>query len=243
MPVNQYVRPPQMYQADIGFFKKIRKYNLELTLDVYYRYSKDQSDIKPFFSYENVPHIETELINTEVAQYGLEFMMKKRLPRLINWVSLSFGIANSRSSDIQNGVPYPSASGRPYGATLFSSYFFNRKSIFLTWNYVSGAPFNAPSGKYQGIDGRIYPYFGGLRNQNRLPAFHQLDIGISIKTKIKKMEGDLKITLRNVYARKNTYSYLFQEASDITSSQPSQIKVINLYLGTVYPDISYSIKF
>lgn len=83
------------------------------------------------------------------------------------------------------------------------------------------------------------------RNGFRLPDYHRLDLSMVINgnpKKTKKIRGQWVISILNVYARKNPFSYFLNSENSHSENNRYQLKQLSVF-GTVVPTFSYNVKF
>ena len=147
---------------------------------------------------------------------------------------------------INNGKYYPANYDQPHKINIVASYDFSARWTFSSnFTYNTGRPITYPDGGYR-INNTFLPYYGS-RNGNRISDYHRLDLSASLRSKVKpgrKWEGSWTFSLYNVYARKNVYSVYFRSKfrNDLQSSRDTEAVQLSI-LGTIFPSISYSIKF
>ena len=78
------------------------------------------------------------------------------------------------------------------------------------------------------------------RNSYRMPAYHRLDIGVTVRgRKTKKFESDWNFSVYNAYGRQNPYSITFQQ----DPNDPTKTQAVQLSLFRWVPSITYNFKF
>ena len=80
----------------------------------------------------------------------------------------------------------------------------------------------------------------GVRNSQRLPSYHRMDINLTVtpKKKGKKIKGSWIFGIYNIYDRDNASSILFRQNSETLKNEAVQISIF----GRV-PSITYNFKF
>jgi hypothetical protein len=112
-------------------------------------------------------------------------------------------------------------------------------NLSLTWMYLTGKPYTAPSGGYfvTLLDGTTQEYLVVTeKNALRLPDYHRLDLAVTINYgKPGKVNGAIGLSLFNLYNRKNVWykNYDIEEGEIIQTN-------VN-YLGFT-PNLSFSIN-
>jgi len=124
--------------------------------------------------------------------------------------------------------------------SITSSYNYNKKWTFGA-NFVlqSGQPVTYPNGQYE-YGGITIPSYG-LRNSNRLPAYHHLDLSATYIPKPNKKKGwqsEWVFSIYNVYARKNAASISFRQNVDTGANEAVRLSIFG-----VVPGVSYNFKF
>lgn len=232
-------------QISLGYFKNIRNNEYEMSLEVYFKKISNLLEYKNGAQLLLNENLEADLIQGEGRAYGLEIMVKKTKGRLTGWGSYTFSQSenkiNSQYSEetIGNGQYYPSNYNKPHDLTFVSNYKLSKRfALNANFTFSTGRPITAPISKYEIGDVAINNY--SLRNQYKIPDYHRLDIGLTIKTNHKKhkfWEGNWNISIYNVYGRKNAYSVFFEEDQSGTPVA-KQISI----LGAPFPSISYNFK-
>ena len=121
----------------------------------------------------------------------------------------------------------------------------NRLSVSTNFIFATGIPVTLPTDKYI-FENNLIPHFGD-RNNSRLPNYHRLDLSVRWDGKSIRKNGNARknkdywiLTIYNVYARKNAYSYFFRESQ--TNPGLGEIVQYSIF-GTIIPAITYNFKF
>ncbi len=248
---DEFIEPTSSQHYSLGYYQNFNNNKYEAYFDLYYKKLENLIDYKDGAQllFNKTP--ETELLNAEGKNYGMEFYLKKNKGDLTGWISYTLSRSEQRSTStfeeetVNNGNYFPSNNDRTHDLTLTGIYQLNRRiSTSIVFNYQSGRPFSLPLGKYE-FEGNSVPYFG-LRNQNRLPDYHRLDWSLKFSGRTIKRNGKVKLisdywtfVLYNVYGRNNVYSYLFQkdQATGFTEIIPNSI------FDSLIPAFTYNFKF
>ena len=119
----------------------------------------------------------------------------------------------------------------------------NRLTLAL-YNYPSiGTDFpDAPSADPPAYDeGAGLDYYSS-RNNVRLPAYHRLDIGLTLnKTTRRGRKGTWNFGLYNAYCHLNVLTIRKQHASDGTSGWNRKFQTLSLL--PILPSVSYTLDF
>jgi hypothetical protein len=239
------VKPESGLQYSLGVFKKLEYKDIELSLEGYYKTSKNILDYKVGANILLNQDLETELLQGNGKAYGVEFLLKKPNGRLNGWIgytySRTFIKLDSQFNDekVNDGEYFPTNFDKPHDFSIVMNYkFTHRYSFSSNFVYQTGRPVTYPIGKYyyQGAEYTMY----SDRNKYRIPDYYRLDIGLNIEGnhKIKKLAHSFwNISIYNVLGRNNPYSIFFV-------TKEGQIKAYQTSIFAVpIPTITYNFKF
>lgn len=239
------VKPESGLQYSLGLFKKLEDKDIELSLEGYYKTSKNILDYKVGAQLLLNQDLETELLQGNGKAYGVEFLLKKTEGRLNGWIgytySRSFIKLDSKFNDekVNNGDYFPTNFDKPHDVSVVMNYkFTHRYSFSSNFVYQTGRPVTYPIGKYS-LNGAEFTLYSD-RNKYRIPDYFRLDIGLNIEGnhKIKKLAHSFwNISVYNVLGRNNPYSIFFV-------TKDGQIKAYKTSIFAVpIPTITYNFKF
>jgi len=136
---------------------------------------------------------------------------------------------------INNGEYYPANSDKTHDLSVTAVYEFNPAwSVSSNFIYASGTPTTYPASKYE-YAGLTMTQFED-RNQQRLPAYHRLDVGVTLQDWLR---GDWTLSLYNVYNHKNAYSIQFEQ----DNNDPTKTQAVMTYIFGIVPGITYNFQF
>ncbi|MFG4001125.1 TonB-dependent receptor [Flavobacterium aquidurense] len=239
------VKPESGLQYSLGIFKKLDYKDIELSLEGYYKTSKNILDYKVGANILLNENLETELLQGEGKAYGIEFLLKKSTGRLNGWIgytySRTFIKLDSKFNDekVNNGAYFPTNFDKPHDVSIVMNYkITHRYSFSSNFVYQTGRPITYPIGKYN-YNGAEYTMYSD-RNKYRIPDYYRLDIGLNIEGnhKIKKLAHSFwNISVYNVLGRNNPYSIFFV-------TKEGQVKAYQTSIFSVpIPTITYNFKF
>ncbi|OXB24405.1 TonB-dependent receptor [Flavobacterium tructae] len=239
------VKPQSGLQYSLGIFKKLDYKDIELSLEGYYKTSKNILDYKVGANLLLNKDLETELLQGNGKAYGVEFLLKKSTGRLNGWLgytySRTFIKLDSKFNDekVNNGAYFPTNFDKPHDVSIVMNYkFTHRYSFSSNFVYQTGRPITYPIGKYN-YNGTEYTLYSD-RNKYRIPDYYRLDIGLNIEGnhKIKKLAHSFwNISIYNVLGRNNPYSIFFV-------TKEGQVKAYQTSIFSVpIPTITYNFKF
>ncbi|KQO34531.1 TonB-dependent receptor [Flavobacterium sp. Leaf82] len=239
------VKPESGLQYSLGVFKKLDYNDIELSLEGYYKTSKNILDYKVGANLLLNQDLETELLQGDGKAYGVEFLLKKSTGRLNGWIgytySRTFIKLDSQFNDekVNNGAYFPTNFDKPHDVSIVMNYkFTHRYSFSSNFVYQTGRPITYPIGKYY-YNGAEYTMYSD-RNKYRIPDYYRLDIGLNIEGnhKIKKLAHSFwNISIYNVLGRNNPYSIFFV-------TKDGQVKAYQTSIFSVpIPTVTYNFKF
>ena len=246
MLTNDYIPPLTTGQYILGLYKNIKDNKWELSLEGYFKRIKNNIQYKSGANLVFNENIETELLLSRARAYGLEFSLRKQKGKVKGWISYSLSRAESKLNENQEERFVLENHDKAHDfSTSWNMNLSPRLSASANFIFNTGIPVTLPTDKYI-FEGNLVPHFAD-RNNARLPNYHRLDISLRLDGRErKKRDGDRKnrdywiMTIYNVYARKNAYSYFYRE-SEINSGLGEVVQYS--IFGTILPAITYNFKF
>jgi hypothetical protein len=240
------VAPQTAQQVSLGLFKNLKDEEYEISLEGYYKRSKNILDYKVGAQLLLNQNVETELLQGEGKAYGVELLLKKTTGRLNGWIGYTYSrtfikLDSQFSSErVNNGSYFPANFDKPHDLSAILNYKFTRRySLSTNFLYQTGRPITYPIGTfhYGNSDYTLY----SDRNAYRIPDYIRLDIGINIEGnhKIKKLAHSFwNISVYNVLGRNNPYSIYF------VTDQSGKVKGYKTSIFSIpVPSITYNFKF
>lgn len=239
------IKPQEANQLSLGFYKNFDRNNYELSLEGYYKKSKNILDYKVGADLLLNETVETEVLQGKGKAYGIELLIKKNNGKLNGWLgytySRSFIKLNSEFAEerVNGGDYFPSNFDKPHDISLVANYKLTKRfSLSTNFTYQTGRPVTYPVGSY---------FFGGSevvlysdRNKYRIPDYYRLDLSFNIEGnhKIKKFAHSFwSLSVYNVLGRNNPYSVFFvTENSEVKGYQSSIFSI-------PIPSITYNFRF
>jgi len=237
------IKPQRANQFNFGIYKNLENY--EISLESYYKTSKDILDYKVGADLLLNEMVETEVFQGVGKSYGVEFLAKKNKGDLNGWLAYSYSRSliklDSEFSEerVNNGNYFPSNYDKPHDFSLVANYKMTKRFSFsFNFAYQTGRPVTYPVGTYTYL-GKEYALYSN-RNEFRIPDYYRLDLGINIEGnhKTKKLAHSFwNISVYNVLGRNNPYSVFFVTENGQIKAYKSSIFSIPI------PTITYNIKF
>lgn len=240
-PSSPNVKPQVADQVAAGYFRNLKNNKYETSVEVYYKQMNNTIDFKDHATLLLNPYLEGELRFGKAFAYGAEFLVKKQKGKLTGWISYTLSRVEKQIDDINFGKRYPAKYNKTHDVSFVSSYELNKRvSASLTWVYSSGSAVTMPVGRYE-YQGMIIPLYSA-RNAEKLPAYHRLDLSVTLAGKAKegkKHSGDWVFSVYNAYNRANAFSINFKQSK----TDPTVTQAEMMYLFGIIPAITYNFKF
>lgn len=239
------VKPQSAQQFSVGFYKNLQDDIYELSVESYFKKSKDILDYKVGAELLLNQDIETQLLQGEGKAYGVEFLIKKQVGKLNGWLGYTYSRTFIKldspfnEEKVNNGKFFAANFDKPHDVSAVLNYRFTKRySLSTNFVYQTGRPITYPIGKYV-YGGAEYTLYSD-RNKFRIPDYYRLDIGLNIEGnhKIKKLAHSFwNISVYNVLGRNNPYSIYF-----ITDN--GRVKAYKTSIFSIpVPTITYNFKF
>lgn len=246
-PSDSFIKPQIADQVAFGYFKNFSNDAYSIEVETYYKKIKNRIDYIDGADLIANKALEQVILNGQMRSYGLEFMLKKNEGRLNGWISYTLSKSQQQTpgrtaqeTGINNGQWYNSAYDKTHNLAITSSYSLNDKWSFgVNFSLQTGQPVTYPTGQYQYLGITIPSY--GLRNRNRLPAYHHLDVSATLipeKNKHRKYQTEWVFSIYNLYNRKNAASINFRQ-----NSQTGTNEAVKTSIFGIVPAVSYNFKF
>nr|WP_314864966.1 TonB-dependent receptor [uncultured Flavobacterium sp.] len=246
-PSDTFIKPQIADQVALGYFKNFTNESYSLEVETYYKKVQNRIDYIDGADLIANNALEQVILNGQMRSYGLEVMLKKSEGLLNGWVSYTLSKSQQQTPGrttvepgINNGQWYNSTYDKTHNLAITSSYLLNEKWSFgVNFTLQSGQPITYPNGQYQYLGITVPSY--GLRNENRLPTYHHLDISATLtphKDNNRDWKGEWVFGIYNLYNRKNAASINFRQNSLIGSNEAVKTSIFGLV-----PAISYNFKF
>jgi hypothetical protein len=239
------IEPQEANQVALGIYKNLDGNTYEISLEGYYKRSKNILDYKVGAQLLLNEEIETEVLQGDGKAYGVEFLVKKNEGRLNGWLGYAYSRSFVRLDSefpeerVNNGEYFPSNFDKPHDISLVANYKFTRRfSASANFVYQTGRPVTYPIGSYE-FNNAEYVFYSD-RNEFRIPDYYRLDLSFNMEGnhKIKKFAHSFwNFSIYNVLGRNNPYSVFFVTENGELKAYQSSIFSIPV------PTITYNFKF
>lgn len=246
-PSDRFIKPQIADQVALGYFKNFEEGMYSLEVETYYKEVQNRLDYIDGANLIANKAIEQIILNGQLRSYGLEIMFRKNEGKFNGWISYTLSKSEQQTpgrtpieTGINNGQWYNSVYDKLHNIAITSSYNLNEKWSFgANFALQTGQPVTYPVGQYDYLGINVPSY--GLRNENRLPAYHHLDIAATLTPKSNKdrqWKGEWVFSIYNLYNRKNAASINFRQNIDTGSNEAVKTSIFG-----VVPAVSYNFKF
>jgi hypothetical protein len=246
-PSDTYIKPQIADQVAIGYFQNFKDGDYTLELESYYKKVKNRMDYIDGADLIANEAIEQVILNGRMRSYGLEMLFRKNSGNLNGWIAYTLSRSEQQTPGrtpteigINNGNWYRSAYDKTHNLAVTGSYKLNKKWTFgANFTLQTGQPVTFPTGKYV-FQGVTVPSYNS-RNEDRLPAYHRMDISATLTPKHKekhKYKREWVFGIYNVYSRYNAASINFRQNSETGNNEAVRLSIFG-----IVPSVSYNFKF
>ncbi|SEO91626.1 Outer membrane receptor proteins, mostly Fe transport [Flavobacterium sp. CF108] len=247
MPSDNYIKPQIADQVALGYFRNIKEGAYSLEVETYYKKIQNRLDYIDGANLIANNAIEQVILNGRMRAYGLEIMVKKNEGKFNGWISYTLSKSEQQTPGrtpeeigINNGQWYSTPYDKTHNLAITSAYNLNEKWSFgANFALQSGQPVTYPNSQYEYLGITVPSY--GLRNENRLPAYHHLDISATLTPRSNKgrnWKGEWVFSIYNLYNRSNAASINFRQNADTGLNEAVRLSIFG-----IVPAVSYNFKF
>jgi hypothetical protein len=254
-PSGPFVKPQLLDQYALGYFRNINEGTYSFETEVFYKDIQNRIDYIDGANLIANNAIEQVILNGNARAYGLEVLLRKNEGRFKGWLAYTLSRSEQRTpgrepfedtgrSDRETGINFGEWYSTPYDKThdisLYGSYDLNKKWSFNTnFIYQTGQPTNYPVGKFE-FQGLTVPFYG-LRNEERLPDYHRIDIAATLTPKKnigRSWQAEWIFSIYNLYSRRNAASVNFRRNQDTGVNEAIRTSIFG-----IVPAVTYNFKF
>jgi len=266
VPSTNQVRPQRSDQVALGIAKDFTERNLALTVEGYYKKSRNIIGYKEGASFLLIDDPTTaeelsweqNITSGQGWSYGAEVLLQRKAGRFSGWLGYTLSWTQLQFDELNFGQKYFARYDRRHDISLVSFYrLSDRITLSGTWVYGTGNAITLPLANYQSVEHNLgtvstnpnqpnyNPYYQsvneyGSKNDLRMAAYHRMDLGIQFHKKKKWGERTWEISIYNVYNQQNPYFYYKGTQVDNTGTR-NVLKQVTLF--PIIPSFSYHIKF
>lgn len=236
-------------QISAGYFRDFisgNAYVFTISLETYYKVTKNILDYKVGAELFANEHFETEMMSGINKSYGFEAQVIKETGYLNGWINYTFSRSLNRFDNVyedetlNDGKFFSSNYDRPHNLKAVINYdYLRRLRMAVNLNFSSGRPITLPQSAF--TYGHATRLQFSERNQFRFPNYFRLDFSATIDSnhKIKKLvHSSFTFSILDVTGRKNPYSIFY------SYNRFRRIKAYTLSIyGTPIALLTYNFKF
>lgn len=246
-PSGPYIKPQLLNQFAVGYFRNIKNKEYSFETEVFYKTIKNRIDYIDGADLIANNNIEQVILNGKARSYGLEVMLRKNTGSFTGWISYTLSRAEQKTvgrtpdeAGIADGDWYLSPYDKLHNLNVTANYDWNPKwSFSANFTLQSGRPVTYPNGYYEFAGIQVPNY--SLRNENRMPLYHHLDVAATYTPKPDKKKGWQSywvFSIYNIYARKNAATISFLTNEDTGANEARRLSIFGFI-----PSVSYNFKF
>ncbi|WP_308991754.1 TonB-dependent receptor [Mariniflexile litorale] len=244
---GKYIKPQLSNQLALGYYKNFKDDAFSLELETYYKTIDNRIDYIDGSNLIGNNTIETEILSGEARAYGFEVSLRKNKGDFTGWIAYTLSKSEQRTlggiaggPGINNGNWYNTSFDRTHDISLTGIYELSKKWTFSS-NLVfqTGRPVTYPNTQYSYEGLSIAGYSN--RNEDRLPAYHRLDLSATYTPKAmenRKWKGEWVFGVYNAYNRKNAASISFGQNEVTGQNEATRLSIFGMI-----PSITYNFKF
>lgn len=246
-PSGPYVKPQRLDQYAIGVFSFLKDRAYSLEVETYYKDVRHRIDYIDGANLIANNAIEQVILDGNARAYGLEVLLRKNKGVFQGWIAYTLSKSEQKTSPrneneigINNGQWYNTPYDKPHDLSIYGAFTVNdRWKINSNFIYQTGLPTNYPIGQFD-FQGVVVPYYG-LRNEQRLPDYHRLDLSATYTPKRKTnttYQSEWVFSIYNLYNRQNAASINFRQNADTGANEAVRTSIFGLV-----PAVTYNFKF
>lgn len=241
---SKIIKPQIADQVALGWFQNLQDNMYEASLEIYYKDLQNQIDYVRNSDLLLNRYLEGDLLFGNGRAYGTEFYIKKNRGKLTGWLSYTLARTERKIEGINRNDWFPARFDKTHNLSVVGLYQLNDRWSFSTnFAFNTGTPATFPTNRFEWGEWALPHNVNDSRNAARIPSYHRLDIGATLKSKKKlfgKGQGEWVFSVYNVYNRRNPFStYLRQNEDNNLQTEAVRYSII----GSVVPAVTYNFKF
>jgi hypothetical protein len=243
---SNVVKPQMALQYSVGYFRNFKDDMFEASIELYFKHLWNQIEYSQYYVQELNVDQETGYVFGKGKAYGAEFFIKKRTGKLNGWIGYTISRSDRTFKELNDGKTFPAKFDRTHDVSMNINYDISKVwSVGATWVYATGNAFTLPNELYF-IEFGYATGYGG-KNTYRLPAYHRLDLSLTIspipkRKPNRRWRSSYNFSIYNVYNRKNTYFIYYKTEGSLVSGN-LKFTPVNVSLFPVIPSFTWNFKF
>lgn len=266
VPSTARVKPQNSRQISAGLARDLNNPGLSITLEGYYKWSKNILGYKPGASFMLIDDPsearnftwQDNVTAGKAQSYGGELLIHKKTGRFSGWIGYTLSWTKLKFDEINFGEYFWAKYDRRHDLSVVAIYEINpRVTLSGTWVYGTGNAITLPQGEFPAfttdpignlIGDHSSGYYNytqtvtdyGSVNSYRIKAYHRMDLAVQFHKQMKRWERTWELGLYNAYSRKNPFFYFIEDEYSDNGSK-STLKQVSIF--PIIPSVSYNIKF
>jgi len=255
VPSTKRIKPESSVQYALGYNQSLKN-GYEATCEVYYKTMDNLLEYKSGFNvFGNSKEWEDKVWVGKGESYGIEFLLEKTSGKTTGWIGYTWSKSNRIFPDLNNGIKFPYKYDRRHDVSVAVTHKRNERMDFgLIWVYGTGNAYTLGTSNIAAITAGSNPYFGNgnlenlveannvdSRNNQRVPAYHRLDLSINLHKVKKKGTRTWSFGVYNAYSRQNPFVVYLRQKKDNNNKDVLILEQISLI--PIIPFATYSFKF
>ena len=244
MSSTEDLKPQIGNQYSIGVYKNLKKNAYELSIELYYKDMKNQTEYRDGYSpiTEAAKYLEKQYTQGDGYSYGAEFFINKTYGKLTGWIGYSLSWTNRIFPELNQGKEFPAKHDRRHDVSVMLSYdILPELTTSIVWVYATGNTMTIPVGFYFIGYNMVTEYSD--RNEFRVPPYHRMDISVNWTIKrTERFEHSLNFSVYNLYNRRNPFFISIGSSMDQDKFEISNT-AYQMSLFPIIPSISWNFKF
>ncbi|MEM8907522.1 MAG: hypothetical protein AAGD05_06725, partial [Bacteroidota bacterium] len=229
-PSADFIPPEKSWLGELGWQYETAK-GLTYSVETYY---KKINNILSNLSDTD----EGDPLVGEGEAYGVEGMIKKQGGKTGGWFNYTLAWSNRQFPIINDGAAYPYELDSRHQVKLFLFHQLNPHfTLGMNWIYQSALPQTIAPDNENPFSELSFDFNIGPRNNVRSTANHRLDLSLSYQLQQPLLQHQLKLSIYNVYNRKNIAFYRLNALS------PENFNLEPIHIMPLMPSLQYRLKF
>lgn len=248
VPATARVMPQRAQQVSLGVARTLswHQEDYELSIEGYYKPMRNLIEYQEGASFIGTTdnNWQDKVTSGRGWSYGAELFLQKKTGRTTGWIGYTLSWSNRQFAELNQGRTYPYKYDRRHDFSVVVMHeLTDHMRLSGTWVYGTGQATTLSRGRYSLGGWEQYEDYGP-RNSYRMPAYHRLDLDLSITRPKRWGEIVNSFSLYNAYSRRNPFYMYFDEgftnANGVVQQKPAY-KILSLF--PIIPSFSKSFKF
>ena len=244
VPSTEKVKPQIGIQYAVGYYKFIKKFGLESSVEVYYKTMYNQLDYRENYIENFSTDVENEFVSGAGRAYGAEFLLRRNTGRFTGWIGYTISKTERWFDEIEEGRVFPTTYDRPHDLTFVGMFELTKKwDVSTSFIYATGRSYTPIQSLFLINNSPNIEY--GPRNSKRIEDYHRADISFVYtrnKNTTKKFTSSWAFSIYNFYNHKNPFFTYTDFESNVLKGELSA-KEIQVSIFTIIPSITWNFKW